>query len=113
MQAEALLKLVEDVLDERKALHVTTLDVRGKTSITDYMVVATGTSTRHAKSLCDYVVEKLKENGIQPLGMEGEMGSDWVLVDMGDVVLHVMTGQAREFYQLEKLWSVQGDKASG
>ena len=113
MQAEVLLKLVEDVLDERKALHVTTLDVRGKTSITDYMVVATGTSTRHAKSLCDYVVEKVKENGVQPLGLEGEMGSDWVLVDMGDVVLHVMTGQAREFYQLEKLWSVQGDKASG
>ncbi len=113
MQAEALLKLVEEVLDERKALHVTTLDVRGKTSITDYMVVATGTSTRHARSLCEYVVEKLKENGIQPLGLEGEMGSDWVLLDMGDVVLHVMTGQAREFYQLEKLWSVQGDKVGG
>ncbi len=106
MQAEELLKLVETVLDERKALNVITLDVRGKTSITDYMVLATGTSTRHAKSLCDYVVEKVKENGIQPLGMEGQLGSDWVLVDLGDVVVHVMTGQAREFYQLEKLWAV-------
>jgi ribosome-associated protein len=112
MQAEELLKLVETVLDERKALQIKTLDVRGKTSITDYMVVATGTSSRHAKSLCDYVVEKVKESGMQPLGLEGDLGSDWVLVDLGDVVVHVMTGQAREFYQLEKLWSVQGEKQS-
>ena len=112
MQAEQLLKLVEDELNERKAHHVSTLDVRGKTSITDYMVVATATSTRHAKSLCDYVVEKVKQNGLQPLGQEGAGGSDWVLVDLGDVVLHVMTGQAREFYQLEKLWSVAGEKVA-
>ncbi|MCQ8128926.1 ribosome silencing factor [Methylomonas rivi] len=110
MQAEQLLKLVETELDERKAHQIAILDVRGKTSITDFMVVATATSTRHAKSLCDYVIEKVKENGLQPLGVEGEPGSDWVLVDLGDVVLHVMTGQAREFYQLEKLWSVAGDK---
>lgn len=106
MQAEDLLKMVQDELDERKAHHVTTLDVRGKTSITDYMVVATATSSRHAKALCDYVVEKAKAQGLQPLGIEGQLGSDWVLVDLGDLVLHVMTGQAREFYQLEKLWSV-------
>lgn len=112
MQAEQLLKLVETELDERKAHQIAILDVRGKTSITDFMVVATATSTRHAKSLCDYVMEKVKENGLQPLGVEGEAGSDWVLVDLGDVVLHVMTGQAREFYQLEKLWSVTGEKDS-
>jgi ribosome-associated protein len=112
MQSEELLKLVETVLDERKALQIKALDVRGKTSITDFMVVATGTSSRHAKSLCDYVVEKAKENGLQPLGVEGDLGSDWVLVDLGDVVVHVMTGQAREFYQLEKIWSVQGEKQS-
>ncbi len=112
MQAEQLLKLVEDELNERKAHQVSILDVRGKTSITDYMVIATATSTRHAKSLCDYVVEKVKQNGLQPLGQEGEGGSDWVLVDLGDVVLHVMTGQAREFYQLEKLWSVTGEKVA-
>lgn len=109
MQAEQLLKLVETELDERKAHQIAILDVRGKTSITDFMVIATATSTRHAKSLCDHVIEKVKENGLQPLGVEGEPGSDWVLVDLGDVVLHMMTGQAREFYQLEKLWSV-GDK---
>lgn len=106
MQAEELLKMVQDELDERKAHQVTTLDVRGKTSITDFMVIATATSSRHAKALCDYVVEKSKHQGLQPLGVEGQLGSDWVLVDLGDVVLHVMTGQAREFYQLEKLWSV-------
>lgn len=111
MQAEELLKLVVDELDQRKAVQITTLDVRGKSSITDFMIVATGTSNRHAKSLCDYVVVKAKENHVQPLGIEGE-GSDWVLVDLGDVVLHVMTGQAREFYQLEKLWSVPADKTN-
>lgn len=111
MQAEQLLKLVEDELDQRKAVQVTSLDVRGKTSITDFMVIATATSNRHAKSLCDYVAVKVKENQLQPLGIEGE-GSDWVLIDLGDVILHVMTGQAREFYQLEKLWSVPAEKAN-
>lgn len=111
MQSEALVKLVETELDLRKGLNIKTIDVRGKTSITDFMVIATGTSSRHAKSLCDYVVEKVKENGLQPLGMEGDQGSDWILLDLGDVIVHVMTGQARELYQLEKLWSVAGDVA--
>ena len=110
MQAEELLKLVENVLDDRKAHQIKVLDVRGKSSITDYMVVATATSSRHAQSLCEYVVEKVKENGLHPLGIEGQPGSDWVLLDLGDVVIHVMTGQAREYYQLEKLWSVGGEK---
>ncbi|MGR8932222.1 MAG: ribosome silencing factor [Gammaproteobacteria bacterium] len=112
MQVEELLKLVENELDERKAHQIKTLDVRGKTSITDYMVIATATSSRHAQSLCEYVVEKVKENGMQPLGVEGQPGSDWVLLDLGDVVVHVMTGHAREFYQLEKLWSVSGENAA-
>ncbi len=103
---EDLLKIVQDVLDERKGQNITTLDVRGKTSFTDYMVVVTGTSDRHLKSLCDYVVEKAKEDGFKPLGIEGDLGSDWVLLDLGDVIVHAMTVQARGFYQLEKLWSV-------
>jgi ribosome-associated protein len=110
MQTEELLNLVLEELDLRKAVQVSTLDVRGKTSITDFMIIATGTSTRHARSLCDYVFEKVKANGLQPLGVEGEVGSDWVLLDLGDVVLHIMTSQAREFYQLEKLWSVAGNQ---
>jgi ribosome-associated protein len=110
MQAEQILKIVQDVLDERKGQNITTLDVRGKTSFTDYMVVVTGTSDRHLKSLCDYVAEKLKESGIKPLGIEGDLGSDWVLLDLGDVIVHAMNAQARGFYQLEKLWSVDDSK---
>lgn len=110
MQAEQILKIVQDVLDERKGQNITTLDVRGKTSFTDYMVVVTGTSDRHLRSLCDYVAEKLKESGIKPLGIEGDLGSDWVLLDLGDVIVHAMNAQARGFYQLEKLWSVEDSK---
>jgi ribosome-associated protein len=109
MQAEAILKIVETVLDERKGHNITTLDVRGKTSFTDYMVVVTGTSDRHLKSMCDYVVDEVKKQGIRPLGIEGDLGSDWVLLDLGDVIVHAMTAQARGFYQLEKLWSIEGD----
>jgi ribosome-associated protein len=80
--------------------------VQNKTSITDFMVLATGTSQRHIQSLSSYVVEKVKENGLIPLGIEGEQNSEWVLLDLGDIILHVMTAQTREFYQLEKLWEV-------
>jgi ribosome-associated protein len=110
MQTEALLALVEGELNERKALDLTVLDVREKTSFTDYMVVVTGTSNRHLKALCDYVEMKVKENGVIPLGMEGDMTSDWVLLDLGDVIVHAMTAQAREYYTLEKLWTVGAEK---
>ena len=110
MQVEELLKTVQNVLDERKGQNITTLDVRGKTSFTDYMVVVTGTSDRHLKSLCEYIIEKAKEKGFKPLGLEGDLGSDWVLLDLGDVIVHAMTAQAREYYQLEKLWSVDHPK---
>lgn len=113
MQTDELLNIVQTVLDERKGQYITTLDVRGKTSFTDYMVVATGTSDRHIRSLCEYVSEKVKEHGLKPLGIEGDQGSDWVLLDLGDVIVHVMTAQAREFYQLEKLWSVDRVKEVG
>lgn len=111
MQAEELLKIVQKVLDQRKGLHITTLDVRGKTSFTDYMVIVTGTSDRHLRSLCDYITEEVKEKGFRPLGMEGDLGSDWILLDLGDVIVHAMTPQAREYYQLEKLWSVDQPNA--
>jgi ribosome-associated protein len=110
MQAEKLLKIVQDVLDERKGQQISTLDVRGKTSFTDYMVVVTGASNRQLMSLCEHAAEKVKENGLNPLGLEGDASSDWVLLDLGDVIVHAMTAQARDFYQLEKLWSVNRPK---
>lgn len=106
MQTENLLSLVKEVLEERKAQDMAVLDVRDKTTFTDYMIVVTGTSGRHIKSLCDYIEIKVKENGIEPLGVEGDVNSDWVLLDLGDLIVHSMTAQAREYYQLEKLWSV-------
>ncbi len=110
MQAEELLEIVEKVVGDRKGTHIKVLDVKEKTTITDYMVIVTGTSDRHAMSLCQYVAEQMKELGISHPGFEGQKGSDWVLLDLGDVILHVMTAQAREFYQLEKLWSVDAGK---
>ena len=106
METTALLSLVETVLDDKKAQKMQLLDVRGRSSVTDYMLIATGTSNRHLASMGNYVAEAVKEKGVMPLGIEGEMGSDWVLLDLGDVVLHLMTEQARDYYQLEKLWSV-------
>ncbi|MCF6203024.1 MAG: ribosome silencing factor [Methylococcaceae bacterium] len=106
MQIKEILKLIKDVLDDHKGQDITVLDVIGKTSVTDYMVLVTSTSARHSKSLAAYVVEKVKENNLMLLGVEGEQGSDWVLVDLGDIILHIMTAEARGFYALEKLWSV-------
>ena len=107
MQVDELLAIVTGELDERKAENITTIDVIGKTSFTDYMVIATGTSERHIKALCNYVALRLKDKGVIPKGIEGSQGSEWVLMDLGDVILHVRTLQTREFYQLEKLWSVE------
>ncbi len=111
MQTQNLLKIIENELDQRKGEDIAILDVHDKTSITDYMVIVTSTSERHANSLCNYVSEKMKELGVQHPGFEGKNGSDWVLLDLNDIILHVMTAQARDFYQLEKLWSVPADES--
>jgi ribosome-associated protein len=102
--SEALVKLAIDALEDIKAQDITTIDVRGKTSITDFMVIASGTSSRHVKSLVDNVLEKVKEQGVRPLGSEGLDTGEWALLDLGDIVVHVMLPTARQFYDLERLW---------
>ena len=104
-----LLETVHAAVEELKAKDVTEIDVRGKSSVTDYMVIASGTSTRHVKSIADEVVRFAKKLDVQPLGVEGETEAEWVLVDLGDVVVHVMLPRVREFYALERLWTV-GDQ---
>jgi ribosome-associated protein len=107
MNADELTQLVVDALDDLKAVDLRVIDVRGKTSITDVMVVATGTSSRHVKSLANNVIVKAKEQGVVLLGAEGEDAGDWALIDLGDVVVHVMQAETRDFYQLEKLWETE------
>jgi ribosome-associated protein len=105
-KAESRLRdVVLAALAELKAVDVKALDVRGLTDITDTMVVASGTSDRHVKSLAERVAQRCKEAGFRPYGTEGERDGEWVLLDLQDVVLHVMLPRVREFYALEKLWA--------
>ncbi len=106
LNALELQKLTVESLEDLKGKDIVVLDVSDRTTVTDWMIVATGTSQRHVKSLANEVVEKSKEAGVRPLGMEGESDGNWILVDLGDVLAHVMTEDSREFYALEKLWGV-------
>lgn len=105
MNTEELVKVVVDALEDIKAVDIRVIDVRSRTGITDVMVVATGKTDRQTRSLAANVFEKAKAAGVRPLGMEGERVGDWVLVDLGDVVVHVMLPEIRDFYGLERLWS--------
>ena len=111
MQPEELTEIVIKTLEDMKAQDIRTVDVRGKTSITDIMVVASGTSDRHVKSLAEAVAFQSKLAGEPPLGTEGTNEGEWALVDLNGVVVHVMQPKVRDFYQLERLWSV-GDKST-
>ena len=106
MNSEALTDLVIDALDDVKAKDIVRIDVRDLTTVTDFMVVASGTSSRHVKALVDNVAEKAREAGHRPIGVEGEEGGEWVLLDLQDALVHVMLPKVREFYNLEKLWSI-------
>jgi len=104
-----LLECVRGATEELKAKDLVEIDVIGRSSVADYMVIASGTSSRHVKSIADEVVKFAKKLGVMPLGVEGEREAEWVLVDLGDVVVHVMLPRVREFYALERLWTV-GDQ---
>lgn len=106
MKIDALKQLAQNALDDLKAEDITLLDVTGKTTVTDWIFVVTGSSSRHVKSIANSVVVAAKQANHVPLGVEGETEGEWVLVDLGDVIVHVMQRQVREFYDLESLWSV-------
>jgi ribosome-associated protein len=105
MEADNLKQLVIEALDDLKAINTVTLDVTGLTDVMDYLVIASGTSNRHVKSLANNVCMEAKKQGLRALGVEGEDAGEWVLVDFGDVVVHVMLPATRDFYDLERLWA--------
>lgn len=102
-----LIAVVNDALDDIKAVDITELDIHDMSSIADMMIVASGNSQRHVKAIADTVTEKVKAAGYQPLGVEGTDTAEWVLLDLGDVIVHVMLPNTRSFYDLEKLWSAR------
>ena len=102
-----LLATAQQALEYLKAVDPVVLDVRELSSVMDWLIVASGTSSRHVKSLANNVIMKARQQGVRPLGVEGERVGEWVLVDFGDVVVHVMQPAARSFYDLERLWSIQ------
>ena len=103
-ETAATLSHILESLDDLKGLDVRTIDVTQVSDVTDFMILASGTSNRHVRSLVNRVTEDLKESGVSPLGVEGRETSEWVLVDYGDIVVHVMQAEARSFYDLERLW---------
>ena len=102
----ALEKLALAALEDMKAVNIRVLDVRGLTDVADFMVIASGTSDRHVRSVAQRVVERTKEAGFRPHGVEGQQDSDWVLIDLSEMIVHVMLPRVREFYGLEKLWDM-------
>lgn len=118
MSVEALQELVVSSLEEMKGVDLRVMDVREITTVTDVMVIVSGNSGRHVRALSEELVKHARDAGLQPLGVEGDDQGEWVLVDLADVVVHIMRPRIREFYNLEKLWSMAdqaretGDNAS-
>lgn len=104
MQSEALIAFVSDKIDDLKGRDIITLNIRDKANFADYMVVASGNSTRHVKSVAQHLATECRAEGVEPLGIEGNDIGEWALVDLGEVVVHIMTDEQRDKYQLEQLW---------
>lgn len=113
LTAEQLRDLVVACLEELKAVDIQPIEVRGRSALSDYLVIASGNSTRHARGIAEKVVQKAKASGCPPLGIEGEREGEWILVDLNDVILHIMLPRTRAFYNLEKLWEVSAGRRSG
>ena len=113
LTTEQLQQLVVSSLEDFKATDITVIDVSGKNPLTERMIIATGNSTRHVKSMADNLVVNAKTAGNPPLGVEGASEGEWVLVDLNDVIVHLMLPQSRAFYNLEKLWEASADHRSG
>ncbi|WP_019881696.1 MULTISPECIES: ribosome silencing factor [unclassified Methylophilus] len=105
LSLEEMKLAVVDALEDIKAFDITVMDVRRMTAVTSYMIVASGNSTRQCKAIADNVREKLKEKGLEARGVEGEKEGEWVLVDLGDIVVHVMVPTTRAYYNIEQLWT--------
>ncbi|HID49686.1 MAG TPA: ribosome silencing factor [Chromatiales bacterium] len=112
MNTEQLRQVVIDALQDVKGIDIRVIDVQDKSSVTDVMVVASGNTARQVKALADSVVEKAKQAGVRPLGVEGEEHGEWILVDLGDLVVHIMQPAVRDFYNLEKLWGEESPAAA-
>ena len=106
MKPAALLEVVVAALDDLKAVDIRALDVTALTTITDYMVIASGRSNRQVKALAEHVEASARSRGVRAIGTEGVETSEWILIDLGDVIVHVMQPETRDFYQLEKLWEL-------
>jgi len=104
IETERLQEIVIDALEDVKGIDIRVLNVYGKTSVTDVLIIVTGNTSRQVKALADAVIQKAKENGLKPLGAEGIEQGEWALVDLGDIVVHIMQPSVRDFYNLEKLW---------
>jgi ribosome-associated protein len=107
-----LLQLVQSSLEDDKAIDPVSIDLSGKTSIADTMVIASGTSQRHIATMAQHLLVRLKAAGLSGLGAEGSGQSDWILIDAGDVIVHLFKGELRQFYDLEKLWGAALPEAS-
>ena len=112
MTSKLLCKIIVTALEDLKATDIQIMDVKNLTTITDFMILASGNSSRQVKALADKAIETAKENNIMPLGTEGIQQGDWALVDLGDVIVHIMRPAIRDHYQLEKLWSVESRLSS-